>query len=128
MRALPIDREKWNALTEAVSNALNPELYCFRDFRVERIREQAPTVMEWRITGIDKARFVTPSMAWESAGDLNRLIAEGFRDNLTWYVWRTFWQRPRESVEIDGSDESFWDAVAEDAAAHGTAGNASHGV
>ena len=94
LRALPIDPEKWNALTEAVSSALNPELYCFRDFRVERIPEQAPTVMEWRITGIDKARFVTPSMAWESAGDLNRLIAEGFRDNLTWHVWRTLWAAP----------------------------------
>ena len=94
LRALPIDPEKWNALTEAVSSALSPELYCFRDFRIERIREQAPTVMEWRITGIDKARFVTPSMAWESSGDLNRLIAEGFRDHLTWHVWWSFWQRP----------------------------------
>ncbi len=70
LRALPIDPDKWNVLTEAVSRALNPELYCFRDFRVERIQEQAPTAMEWRINGIDKARFVTPSMAWESAGDL----------------------------------------------------------
>jgi hypothetical protein len=46
LRALPIDREKWNALMEVVLNALNPELYCFRDFRVERIRAQAPGVME----------------------------------------------------------------------------------
>ena len=36
LRALPIDREKWNTLTEEVSNALIPELYCFRNFRVEQ--------------------------------------------------------------------------------------------
>ena len=116
LRALPIDREKWSALTEALSNALDPALYCFRDFRVERIREQAPTAMEWRITGIDKARFVTPSMAWESASDLDRFIAEEFSNYLTWCVWRTFWQRQREFVEIDNSHDSFWDAVAEGAA------------
>lgn len=115
LRALPIDREKWNALTEAVSNALNPKLYCFRDFRVERIQEQAPTAMEWRINGIDKAKFVTPSMAWESAGDLNRLIAEAFQNYLTSYVWWSFRQRPREALQIDGSDEGFWDAVAQNA-------------
>jgi hypothetical protein len=115
LRALPIDREKWNALTEAVSNALNPELYCFRDFRVQRIQEQAPTAMEWRINGIDKAKFVTPSMAWESAGDLNRLIAEAFQNYLTSYVWWSFRQRPREALQIDGSDEGFWDAVAQNA-------------
>jgi hypothetical protein len=113
--ALPIDREKWNALVETVSNALNPELYCFRDFRVERILEKAPAVMEWRINGINKAVFVTPSMEWESAGDLNRLIAEGFRDSLTFYVWRSLWQRPREALQIDGSDEEFWDEVAQNA-------------
>jgi hypothetical protein len=116
LRALPIDQEKWNALTQAVSNALDPELYCFRDFRVERIREQAPAVMECRINDIDKASFVTPSMAWESAGDLNRFVAEAFRDYLTWCVWRTLWQRQRESIEIDGWDESFWDAIADGAA------------
>jgi hypothetical protein len=115
LRALPIDLEKWNALTEAVSSALNPELYCFRHFRVERIREQAPTVMEWRVSGIDKARFVTPSMSWESGGDLNRLIAEMFREHLTSRVWWSFWQLPRESLEIDGSDEGFWGAVAQNA-------------
>jgi hypothetical protein len=32
LRALPIDREKWSALTEAVSNVLGSELSCFRDF------------------------------------------------------------------------------------------------
>jgi hypothetical protein len=68
--------------------------------------------MEWSITGVDKARFVAPSMAWESAGDLNRLIAEGFRNHLTSYVWWSFSQRPRESFEIDHPDDSFWDAVA----------------
>ncbi len=66
LRALQIDPEKWDALTEAVSSALAPELYCFRDFRVEKIREQTQAVMEWRINGIDKARFVSPSMAWET--------------------------------------------------------------
>ena len=116
LRALPIDQKKWSALTEAVSNVLHPELYCFRDFRVEKIWERAPTAMEWRINGIDKARFVTPSMAWESAGDLNRLIAEGFQDRLTWHVWSSMWQRPRESLQIEGADDSFWGAVADGAA------------
>jgi hypothetical protein len=117
LRALPIDREKWSALTETLSNALDPELYCFRDFRVQRIRQPAPAaaVMEFRINGIDKARFVTPSMAWESAGDLNRTIAEMFRDRLTWLVWRSLWQRSREAFEIDGTDEGFWDGVAQNA-------------
>jgi hypothetical protein len=113
LRALPIDREKWSALTEAASNVLDPELYCFHDFRVERIREQATAVMEWSITGVDKARFVTPSMAWENADDLNRLVAEGFRNHLTWHVWRSFSQCRRESLQIDDPDESFWDAVAQ---------------
>jgi hypothetical protein len=115
LRALPIDQEKWNALTEVVSNALNPELYCFRDFRVERIQEQVPTAMEWRITGIDKAQFVTPSMSWESSGDVNRLIAEMFQNYLTRCVWGSFWQRPREALQINGSDVGFWDAMAQNA-------------
>ena len=115
LRALTIDREKWNALTKAVSNALYIELYCFRDFRIERIQEQAPAVMEWRITGIDKARFVAPSMAWESASDLSRLIAEAFQGSLTQHVWRSWSQHPREALRVDGSDEGFWDRVAESA-------------
>jgi hypothetical protein len=117
LRALPIDREKWSALTATLSHALNPELYCFRDFRFERIREPAPVaaVMEFSINGIDKARFVTPSMAWESAGDLNRLIAEGLQNCLTSYIWRSWWQRSREAFEIDGSDEGFWDEIAQNA-------------
>jgi hypothetical protein len=121
LRALPIDQEKWIALTEAVSRALNPELYCFRDFRVERIHEQAPTTMVWRIGGIDKARFVSPSMTWESAGDLNRLIAEGFQNCLTSYVWWSFWQRSREALQIDSSDEGFWAAVVQNASRLGSA-------
>ena len=116
LRALPIDREKWNALTEVVSNALSPELYCFRHFCVERVQEQAPNVMEWRLNNIDKARFVTPSMSWEIAGDLNHLIAKMFRDHLTSYIWWSFRQRPREALEIEGSDDSFWGAVADSAA------------
>jgi hypothetical protein len=115
LQALSIDQEKWNALSEAVSNALSPELYCFRDFRVEKIKEQEPSTTEWRINGIDKAGFVTPSMAWESAGDLNRLIAEAFRDHLTECVWWSFWQLQRESFRIDGSDEDFWDGAVQNA-------------
>jgi hypothetical protein len=113
LRALPIDWGKWNALTEAMSNALDPELYCFQDFRVERIREQASTSVEWRLNNIDKANFVTPSMSWESTGDLNRLIVEMFRKHLTSYVWWSFSQRPRESLQIDDPDDSFWNAVAQ---------------
>jgi hypothetical protein len=58
---------------------------------------------------------VTPSMAWESAGDLNRFIAEGFRNCLTSYVWRSLSQRPREALQFAGSDEGFWDEVAQNA-------------
>jgi hypothetical protein len=68
-----------------------------------------------RINGIDKAGFVTPSMTWESSGDLNRLIAEGFQNWLTLCVWRSLWQRPREAFQMDYSDERFWGAVAQNA-------------
>jgi hypothetical protein len=115
LRALPIDREKWNTLAQAVASALDPELYCFRDFRVERVQEQAAAVLEWRVNNIDKARFVTPSMSWESVGDLNLLIAEMFRDHLTWHVWWSFRQRPREALQIEDPDDSFWDAVGQNA-------------
>jgi hypothetical protein len=71
--------------------------------------------MEWRVNGIDKAKFSTPSMTWESTGDLNQLIAGMFSDHLTSCVWRSFSQRPRESLPIDGRDDSFWDAVVENA-------------
>jgi hypothetical protein len=50
-----------------------------------------------------------------NASDLNRLIGEAFRDCLTSWVWRTFWLRRRDSVEIDGWDENLWDAVADGA-------------
>lgn len=112
LRARPIDQEKWNALTAAMSDALVPELYCIRDFRVERIHERAASVMEWQITGIDKANFVTPSMAWESSSDLNRFITDGLRGRLASHVWRAFWQRPPEPVAIEG-EESLWDAIAD---------------
>lgn len=111
LRARPIDQEQWNALTEMLSNALAPELYCFRDYRAERIREPVPEVMEWRITGIDKSTFVTPTMSWQRAGDLHHVIEDAFRNNLTQRLWWCFFRRPLESVNVDGSDDSFWDAV-----------------
>ncbi len=115
LRERPIDQEKWNALTEVLSSALAPELYCLRDYRVERMREQAPAVMEWRITGINKASFVTPSMEWESGGDLVRLIQDAFRNNLTRQVWGSLFRRRPKSVQVDGSDDDFWNAVADGA-------------
>jgi hypothetical protein len=121
LRALPIDPEKWSTLVQAVSGALAPELYCFRDFRVEKIREEAPSVQELRVNGIDKSGFVTPSMAWESTSDLNRLISEMFRDQLTSQVWRSFWQRRRESLQIEYPDNAFWNAVVQNAERMGSA-------
>ena len=77
---------------------------------------------------IDKARFVTPPMAWESTGDLNRLIAEAFCNHLTLRIWRSLMQRPREALQIGGPHDNFWDAVAQKCSTRGTTGNASHRV
>jgi hypothetical protein len=115
LRALPIDSEKWNALAETLSNSLNPELYCFRDFSVERVHEQAASVLEWRMTGIDKGVFVTPSMSWQNASDLSRPIVDGLQNYLTFHLWRSWRDRPREALRIEGSDEGFWDEVAQNA-------------
>jgi hypothetical protein len=121
LRALPIDPEKWSTLVQAVSDALGPELYCFRGFRVETVREEASSVQEWRVNGIDKSGFVTPSMAWEGTSNLNRLISEMFRDHLTSLVWWSFWQRQRESLQIEDPDSGFWDAVVQNAGGMGSA-------
>ena len=121
LRALPIDPEKWSTLSRAVSGALGPELYCFRDFRVEKIREEAPSVQEWRVNGIDKAGFVAPSMAWEGTSNLNRLIPEMFRDHLASLVWWSFWQCQRERLQIEGPEHAFWDVVVRNAERMGSA-------
>jgi len=115
LRARPIDQAKWNALIQTLSNALSPELYCFKDFRIEKIAADAPTAMEWRITGIDKGKFVTPAMSWESVNDWTLVIVDAFREALTQRIWARFFQHQPELVEIDRSayPDALWDAVSE---------------
>ncbi|WP_140981011.1 hypothetical protein [Bradyrhizobium guangdongense] len=116
LRTLPIDPKKWNTLVQAVSAALSPELYCFRGFRVEKVQDDAPAVLEYRVNGIDKSVFVTPSMSWQNTRDLNRLIPEMFRDYLTSLVWYSLRQSPRESIDVgDDPENRFWDAVVQNA-------------
>ena len=115
LRARPIDQTKWNALIQTLSNALRPELYCFRDFRIENIAAHAPAVMEWRINGIDKGKFVTPVMSWESVNDLTHVILDTFREALTLRVWVAFFEHQPELVGIDRSTypDALWDGVSE---------------
>ncbi len=115
LRARSIDPAKWNVLAQAISSVFKPELYCFRDFRVEKIHEQATTIFEWRINKVDKANFVTPSMAWEGLDNLNRVVAEAFSEHLTSCVWASFWRRQHDSYQVDDPENGFWDAVAQHA-------------
>jgi hypothetical protein len=118
LRALPLDPQKIGALTTMLIGAMRnfgPDVHCFQGYTVVQGEVPAETSQEFRVNGIDKGDFVTPSIAAVSVNDLNDVIVDSFRQVLAQYLWSDFHRRPRETLEVGmaGYPQSYWTAVTE---------------
>lgn len=120
LRAAQLDENRMSLVRRRMSEAVmahGPSLSCFRNFDIRRDTSGTIPSTEIEFGIVDKGSFTLPEMSAVSFDDLPSMFVEVLRGNLSSFVWRDLYRRPKRvvPVEISESTVPFWQRVVAEA-------------